>query len=410
VGECLLRAAELSMGVDGPGRAHSDVSPLIVVPAFSRPRALARLLASLNAAHFPSAGAEVVISLDGGAASEVRAVANGFEFRGGNVRVVEQPRNLGLREHILWCGDRVFEHEAVIVLEDDLVVDPHFYRYAVEAIQAYANEPEVVGIALYGPRYNEASRLPFEPLFNGGSTYFMQVPCSWGQAWTRRQWADFREWYGSGECALVSGAAGLPSIVRAWPESSWKKYFSAYLIATSRYFVYPYHSYATNCSDAGGVHLPMGTSLYQVPIGVTGRLPEPFRFPVCGPGACRYDAFYEPEAQALASQLGLEAGSLSVDIYGIKTPDIVRERPLCLTSRRCSSAISTFPLAFKPIEVNFNFPVDKGFFSLCEVGHVHFEHSPNYLALAAYYSYMPIMSIGFLAPALLHAVKSRLGR
>ena len=80
--------------------------PAIVVPAFSRVAALERLLASLARAHYPDEGVNLVISLDGGAAPSVAACARAFEFPHGAVEVVEREQRLGLRQHILWCGDQ----------------------------------------------------------------------------------------------------------------------------------------------------------------------------------------------------------------------------------------------------------------------------------------------------------------
>jgi hypothetical protein len=76
----------------------------------------------------------------------------------------------------------------VVVLEDDLVVDRYYYLYASCALQHYRCDDRVAGIALYAPEYNEYASLPFAPMANGYSTYPMQMPCSWGQCWTREQW------------------------------------------------------------------------------------------------------------------------------------------------------------------------------------------------------------------------------
>jgi len=136
--------------------------PAIVVPAFARAAALDRLLASLARAHYPDGGVHLVISLDGGATPDVVACARAFEFPAGTAEVVEREHRLGLREHILWCGDQTERFGSVIVLEDDLLVDPWFYVYAQHALAEYDGEEAIAGIALFAPKYVE-NKLKFYP-------------------------------------------------------------------------------------------------------------------------------------------------------------------------------------------------------------------------------------------------------
>lgn len=388
----------------------APLQPAIVVAAFSRPRALQRLLDSLNAAEYPAEGVHLVISIDGGGPSSVVEVARRFVFQHGPVQIVERSENLGLRKHILWCGDQSIDHEAVIVLEDDLVVDRYFYAFAAECLRAYATEEAVAGVALYSPRYNEFAALPFEPLFNGTSTYFSQVPCSSGQAWTKAQWSKFRAWYGDGSISLIERANSLPDVVRAWPETSWKKYFAAYLVLLDRYFVYPYQAYTTNCSDPGGAHISRGTHLFQVPLGWPGRRCETFVFATLAEIPCRYDAFMEPEAAFFEGLLGLGHGSLAVDLYGIKPTNLLKKASLVLTSRAVSEARATFSLTYRPIEVNFSvtdMTDTPPFFALADVANVKFEQRAASARLVEYSSSSPILSIRFLISGFFLAVSDR---
>ena len=103
------------------GRDLSE--PAIIVPAYRRLDALSRLLNSINRAHFPDDGVRLIISLDGGATDAVVDRARNFNFNGGSAEVIERAEQLGLREHILWCGNQAREHGSVIILEDDLVVE-----------------------------------------------------------------------------------------------------------------------------------------------------------------------------------------------------------------------------------------------------------------------------------------------
>ena len=98
-----------------------------VVVAHARPLALRRLLASLEAAQrLANATCPVVVSIDGTNA-EVIAEARSFKARAPaqlQVNIVVHEQGLGLRKHVLWCGDLTKEFGPILVLEDDLVVSP----------------------------------------------------------------------------------------------------------------------------------------------------------------------------------------------------------------------------------------------------------------------------------------------
>lgn len=401
------------MAQESANTSATVAPPAIVVAAHSRPGALRRLLESINAAYYSVAGVHLIISIDGGGPTSVKDVARSFSFRHGQMEIVEWEKNLGLRQHILWCGDQAIDHGSAIVLEDDLIVDPYFYLFACGCLDAYSCEEEVAGIALYSPRYNEFADLPFEPLCNGTSNFFARVPCSWGQVWSASQWIAFRDWYGEGEQSLVHEVTNLPEVVRRWPESSWKKYFAAYLVASARYFVYPYQSYTTNCSDPGGIHVRSGTNRFQVPLGYPERVQEAFTFHPIKEHRFKYDAHMEPEPEIFERWLDLKSGSLGVDLYGIKSATLMSGRPLVLTSRPVRVAHATFPLVYRPIEANIQLReplASRPFFSLADSAQVLFDKAPVRERLVDYFAYSPILSLRFLLPGLRLALWDRLGR
>jgi hypothetical protein len=339
---------------------HAEaIEPVIAITAYDRPQALARLLDSIAGADYPP-NVRLFISLEGGADEDVARLAREFHSPGLDVVVIQREERLGLREHILACGDLALEFGAVIVLEDDLFVDRYFYRYAEAALRHYADEPAVAGVALYAYEFNQYAGLPFRPIGNGYSTYCMQVPCSSGQCWTASQWRQFRSWYAGANSQAVRETPGLPEDVKSWPESSWKKYFAAYVVRSNRYFVYPYQAYSTNCSDPGGTHVPHGSDLYQVGMASQTR-PEPvFSF---GPAVDRdvaYDAFMEPCGESVYRHLGVHREEVEIDTLGIKPIELLRRKPLALTCRPVGSFIRQYPRSFRPIEQNFAHPLDGG--------------------------------------------------
>ena len=86
--------------------APTSYLPAIVTVGYNRPAALERLLHSLTKAHYPE-GVPLIISIDYGADNhqEVMKVAQKFVWTYGEKRVIAHEKNLGLRPHILSCGE-----------------------------------------------------------------------------------------------------------------------------------------------------------------------------------------------------------------------------------------------------------------------------------------------------------------
>lgn len=332
--------------------------PVIAVPAYQRAGSLKRLLTSIGRSRIPE-GVRLVISLEGGASDDVRAVAE--DFKPGNLDVVVRlhTERLGLRKHILACGDEALTADGVIVLEDDLMVDACFYQYTSAALEHYRQDERVAGIALYAPEFNELAGIPFVPLRNGYSTYPMRVPCSWGQAWTSDQWKRFRAWYANADTAIVESRIDLPEQVRRWPESSWKKYFACYLVSECKDVIYPYEAYSTNCSDAGGAHIRFGSDVLQVRLGYAGRPSPIFRFCDLDEPAVAYDAYMEPCGSQISEALGMGLEEVEVDLNGLKPLELLRRKRHTVTSKQVSERLATFPLRLRPIELNLEHPSDE---------------------------------------------------
>ena len=326
------------------------MKPAIIIPAYSRPLALKRLLISINNADFTSNDIQLIISLDGGASESVRNVARNFTFRNGVFSIIEQPENLGLRKHIIWCGDQSEVYGSVILLEDDLYVDRYFYLFTSQSLEYYQHDEQISGISLYSYAYNPIAKLTFEPMHNGYSGFFMQVPSSWGQAWTAGQWGRFKNWYEDATIQTVDQNSGLPKAIKNWPESSWKKYFYAYMIEQNLYFFYPYLSYTTNCSDPGGVHAKIGTNYHQVSLGASQRPVDRFSFCDLEESEVLYDAYFEPLAPELFEGIGYPEDKIEIDIYGTKPIGLLKKKEYVFTSKKCSSPLKTYQLSFRPVE------------------------------------------------------------
>ena len=321
----------------------------IVIPTYDRPRSLGRLLDSL-AAVVPGKGAwELVLSCEGDAAPGVRRLAAEFVWPHGPKRVVDQSTHLGLREHLLWCGDQVFGREAVLVLEDDLFVSPHLLTFAEAALARYAGEPSLAGISLYAPSFSETTRLPFLPADDGYDAYCLAMPSSWGEIWWPEAWSAFRAWQRDPD-RRDPASPRLPANVAGWSEQSWKKQVFAWMMETGRTFLYPRLSLTTNFGEPG-VHCT-GSHAFQVPL--QGE-PREYRLPPLeARGGVRYDAHGEREPESLRGVLGLgEDQPLIVDLHGEKRLGGDEVGSWCLTAKRLSSPPrASFGRRLKPIESN----------------------------------------------------------
>lgn len=316
----------------------------IIIVAYNRPRSLARLLSSLNRANYPNNGIELIISIDRSDDNqEVLDIANSFDWVYGKKIVKYQEVNLGLRKHILQCGDLTATYDSVIVLEDDLYVAPNFYFFATNALDFSNNENRIGGVSLYNHQLNVHTKDSFSALEDGFDNWYFQFASSWGQAWTKKQWFDFKDWY-KGQ-TILKESSDIPSNVSSWSEKSWLKFYIAYLIEKDLYFLYPKISLSTNFSDAG-THVGSDTTNYQVPL-YKGEKKE-FSFSKLSKSKSTYDAFFEnvdiPEV------LGYSKDELSVDLYGYKEKK--RNRYWLTTKKMDFKIIKTFGRSLKPLDMN----------------------------------------------------------
>ena len=328
------------------------LNPCIVVVTFNREHALSRLLDALSKAHYPqSTNIPLVISVDGGGSEKVLNYAEEFSWPFGEKMVITHSNNLGLKAHVMACGDLCSTYESIIMLEDDLVVSPEFYNYAQNGLRFYKNEKKVAGLSLYSFRFNENYYVPFEAIHTGGENYFMQVPSSWGQAWTRGQWTGFKKYVVENRHSNLEDR--LPDNVKHWPDSSWKKHFYSYMVSHDLYMVYPYFSYSTNFGDKGE-NMKYSLSHFQVPLTLRAGN-KAFQFNRLDDSALCYDAFFEVSHLWMEQHTDFhKLGKLTVDIYGSK-PLASIETPYLLSTKLCTNALQTFDLNMRPFLNNVIF-------------------------------------------------------
>jgi hypothetical protein len=159
----------------------------IVLFAYARPDHLQRTLYSLRC-NDEAARTDLYVFCDGAKGAEHRASVelvrslvssiDGFA----SVRADFRDRNLGLSASIIAGVTAVLaRHGRAIVVEDDLIVSPHFLRFMNDGLSLYADEPRVASI--HGYCYPTGCALP--------ETFFLRGADCWGWATWSRAWAHF---------------------------------------------------------------------------------------------------------------------------------------------------------------------------------------------------------------------------
>ena len=99
-----------------------------------------------------------------------------------SIKVIHRDKNFGLAESIIQGVTEVLqESEKVIVLEDDMVVSPHFLKYMNEALGKFVDDDRVISV--HGYVYPIDVELP--------EAFFLPGADCWGWATWRRGWALF---------------------------------------------------------------------------------------------------------------------------------------------------------------------------------------------------------------------------
>lgn len=120
--------------------------------------------------------------------------------------------NMGLKQRVSSGLDWVFEQvEEAIILEDDCVPDPTFFRFCEELLTYYRDEPSVMMISGQSFGHN--------PAFS--SYYFSRFVFIWGWATWRRAWEQFRleckdVWLSTRDTTLLEEVLEIKELVAFW--------------------------------------------------------------------------------------------------------------------------------------------------------------------------------------------------
>lgn len=99
-----------------------------------------------------------------------------------NITIVERDKNWGLARNVIDGVTTLLDrYGEIIVVEDDLVVSPHFLQFMNDALEVYRNEPKVGHIQAHN--FTNDSTLP--------DTFLIKWTGSWGWGTWKRAWKHF---------------------------------------------------------------------------------------------------------------------------------------------------------------------------------------------------------------------------
>lgn len=260
-------------------------SPALVVFAYRRPQALQACLSSLRACE-GSDSLDLSVFIDGPAedseedlVAETERVAASFAGFS-RKEIIRSASHLGLGSSVISGVSRVLEtHSSVIVLEDDLTVQPGFLRFVREGLDRYAGEERVFSVC----GYTSCVRLPKGYASDG---YFCPRSSSWGWATWKDRWdsVDWNptpaDWQKHRHGFAAWGGSDCPDLLRGWMEgkkSSWAIRFCFSEFLQGKVSLFPVRSLVDPSAgfDGSGTHCPRYS---RFRFELDGR-PGPFRLP-----------------------------------------------------------------------------------------------------------------------------------
>ena len=269
--------------------APSTTIPPVVFLVFNRPDCTARSLAAIRTAqprrlYVVADGPRANRPADAALCAEVRAlVERGVDWP---CEVIQDyaPSNLGLARRVSSGLDTVFARETeVIILEDDCMPDPTFFRFCAELLERYRDDSRVGQIS--GATFQGAQ--PSGP----ASYYFSGYPHCWGWATWRRAWRQYDHamaaWRRPGAREWLAGRFRDPAERAYWRHSfdatarhrmdSWAYRWTLALWQQGSLCITPWRNLVSNIGfGAGATHTQEASTLAGRPVfGVTFPLVHP---------------------------------------------------------------------------------------------------------------------------------------
>ncbi|MBJ6799234.1 glycosyltransferase family 2 protein [Geomonas propionica] len=199
----------------------------VVLLVFNRPETTARVFAAIRQARPPRLLIVADAARPGRAdeaerCAEVRRIVAAVDWPCEVLRDYADV-NLGCRRRVASGLDWVFDQvEQAIILEDDCLPDPSFFRFCQELLERYREDRQVGMIS--------GDNFQFGRCFGGDSYYFSRYFHIWGWATWRDRWkdnydVDLAKWPQAREQGLLAEILEARAERREWTkalESSWR--------------------------------------------------------------------------------------------------------------------------------------------------------------------------------------------
>jgi hypothetical protein len=300
---------------------------------FRRPAEAARTFKRIREARPPrlyliSDGPRSHIADDERWVEKTRAVVERVDWDCEVVRDYSE-RNLGVRKRIVTGIDLAFEREEqAILLEDDCLPHPTFFRWCEEMLERYRDEERVMHIS-------GSQLLPGGASSNRASYYFSRYAHVWGWATWRRAWRlyddDLTDWHGKSEAEREAQLRRMYSEEGerrywryVWNNSelidTWDSLWSHAVQSRGRYAANPNTNLISNVGFGAEA-----TTATENPFGIANRLLEGMAFPLIHPTSISRDAETDDRMSELVYRHP-EPPKEPSRLY--KTFDLVRDRAL----------------------------------------------------------------------------------
>ena len=395
------------MIIEGIDRPENKQKIALVAVGFNRLAGIRRLLESLAQADYGGDDVPLVISIDCSGDEALYDYVRSFEWKHGTKYVNIQESRLGLRDHILQCGDLSRYFKAITLFEDDIWASPAFYTYITQAVARFGDDEHICQIALYRNEWLGSNGFYFEPLHDGTDGFLWTDICTWGECWTSAMWSSFREWLEAHGEAYVD-QTDIPDYVKQW-KKAWSKLFIAYAADTRKYALFPYESLTTNFNDAGGEHSG-GNNSFQASVAVG---PRSYRFAPSGK-MVSYDVYANNEM--LFDWLPESFhGQVCLDLYGIRS-DYQGKRYVLSLRNLPNKTVEEWGLKMRPVELNILYQVPGEGIRLYDTTQPARRRAGRFNAYTeptgSYYlrDFNPYLALRFAIRRIKETVRRRLGR
>jgi len=289
----------------------------VVLIAFNRPDVTRRTFAAIREARPPHLflvcdGPRTDRPDDAAGVAAVRALFDDVDWPCEVDRRFSE-QNLGVEANVELGLDHVFSQvERAVVLEDDCLADPTFFRYADQLLDRYAADQRVWQVAGNGLGVAES-------LFHGSSYAFSAWASVWGWATWADRWHRHRELFprthtGTGGEAPVRTAAvelGRAELVtsggrRHFVEAAasgdvfthgWDKHWWLSIMSAGGVCVTPSHSLVENVGFGEGATHTVGS-------GADYGVARPMAFPLVHPADVVVDVDVERELELILNRVG----------------------------------------------------------------------------------------------------------